>query len=123
MRYASLLALAACFAGLACHQSKPSFDYDAGEPAPRVKPPPLCDGESYLEVQNRGNQSVDIYANVYSGGTVYVGTAAPSTARLSLMGTSVENKSASFFARVNGRDLPANTAAAVTITRRCDKRG
>lgn len=118
------LSIAICLAAAACHHAKQTFDYTTPEPAAAPKANTLCDGEPYLEVNNRGNQAVDIYARIAGGPAVYIGTASPSTSRVTLAGTAAENKTAFFIAQVGGKDIPTSMPGApVTITRRCDKRG
>jgi len=123
VRHFAIIAIA-MFGTAGCHRAQPNFDY-ADTAAATVKQQPICDGEPYLEIQNRGNQAIDVYANVFNGSSnVYIGTVTPGTPRLSLQGTAAENHAASFNAKVGGSWLPTNTPGApVTITRRCDKRG
>lgn len=124
MHRAIPLTIAICLAATACHHAKQTFDYTAPEPVVTPRTSTLCEGEPYLDVNNRGNQAVDIYAHILGGPDVYVGTASPSTSRVILSGTTAENKSAYFTAQVGGREIPTNMPGGpVTITRRCGKPG
>ena len=87
-----------------------------------------CSGESYLAIDNQTGSAIEIYANIDAGPPRYIGWVGDTADRLSLVGTALEHRAGTVYARVRGNAPPVplnprNSArdGTVTLSRRCEK--
>ena len=98
----SVLAVVVGLVAVACASARPHTIYfDPGSSG-------SCDGEEFVEVNNRTAGNVDVYAN--TSGEIFstsqgalIGSASRGTTRLTLEATAVQGRPGGFSARLNGQ--------------------